>query len=159
MSKPKAGFKPGDAFFVMVGKEHINDSDPCNKDKCMVNRAFIAWAEENYPGQNLKPKSTNHGIVFELGGRKYIAVFDTRTAFRIYNYDQIFRKTHSKEKARQAVRPFKVRMMVESSTAVTKWPAMSEETKKKLRAMPRKKSSDYTPKKHSSHSTRRELSL
>lgn len=151
----KHKFKPGDAIYIPVDKNAISDSDPCNKENCMVNRGFKAWAEKTYPGENLKPKSTNHGIVFQLSGRRYVAVFDTKTAFRIYNYDQTFRQTHSKEKARAAIRPFKVRMMIESSTAVARWPAMSEETKAKLRKLPRKKG-PYVP---SPTNKRRELSL
>ncbi len=153
--KAKSSFKPGDAFYVPVKKDSIDNSDPCNKDHCMVTRGFVKWGEEQYPGVNLKPKSTNHGIIFQLNGRKYVAVFDNRTAFRIYNYDQTYRKTHSKEKARATVRPFAVRIMIESSEAIEKWPAMSEETKRKLQALPKKKK-DYAPKRSGA---RRELSL
>lgn len=157
MSKAKPSYKPGDAIYVPVEREHINDSDPCNKENCMLTRGVVAWLMANYGEGNYKVKSTNHGVIFEIKGRRYVAVFDTKTAFRIYNYDQTFRKTHSKEKARTGVRPFKARIMIESSVAATRWPRMSDETKKKLREYPkRRQRGEYLAK---AHSVRRELSL
>lgn len=156
MAKAKKVFKPGDAFYVPVGPEHIFDSDPCNKDNCMVNRAFLSWFAQTYGHANCKAKSTNHGIIFEHEGRKYAAVFDTKTAGRIYKYDQTFRNTRSKAKARAAVRPFTVRMMVESSTTITEGPKMSEEAKQRLRQAAHKKPEIYSPRPASK---RRELSL
>ena len=157
--KAKKAFKPGDALYVNVGPEHIGDSDPCNKDNCMLSRSIIDFLVSTYGGKasDFKVKSTNHGVTFDLNGRKYVVVFDTNTARRIYKYDQTFKETRSKEKARATVRPFKTRMMIEASSAVTKWPTMSEETKSKLRALPRKdKARTHTPK---ATGTRRELSL
>lgn len=158
-AKVKRTFKPGDSLYVNVGPEHIKDSDPCNKDNCMLTRALMQHLVKTYGGKpsDYKVKSTNHGTTFELGGRKYVAVFDTKTARRIYTYDQTYRDTRSKEKARAGVRPFTTRMMVEATTVATKWPPMSEETKAKLRALPSKaKVASYAPKTTGS---RRELSL
>ena len=92
MAKVKNKFKPGDAFYVQVRQEHINDSDPCNKENCLVNGGALSWFAEKYGDR--KMKSTHHGIIFQLNGWKYVAVFDTKTAFRIYKYDQAFRSTH-----------------------------------------------------------------
>lgn len=158
MPKMKSSFKPGDAFYVPVGQEHINDSDPCNKENCMLTRGIIAWLVANYGGdpKKFKVKSTNHGVTFILSGRRYVAVFDTKTAFRIYNYDQTYRNTRNKDAARKVIRPFKARIMIESGVAVTKWPPMSAETKAKLRKLPRK-TSEYKPR--ITIGGRRELSL
>lgn len=159
MAKAKSKYKPGDCIYVGVWPEHIHNSDPCNKDNCMLSRAFIAWLVATYGGSanSFKVKSTNHGLTFELNGRKYIAVFDTKTGNKIYKYDQTFKQTRSKEKARSVVRRFVARVMIEASSAVTKWPAMSEETKAKLHKYPRKKSGSHTPKP--TVGVRRELSL
>lgn len=151
--------KVGEVITLPVGNEHIRESDPCNKDNCMLTRAFIAYLVATYGGnaRDFKVKSTNHGTTFELHGRKYLAVFDSKTAATIYKYDQTFRETRSKEKARSGVRPFKTRLMIESTTAATQWPPMSPETKAKLRALPQKeKTATYVPK---TTGTRRELSL
>ena len=119
-----------------------------------------AYLAKTYGGKSgeYKVKSTNHGTTFELNGRKYLAVFDSKTATKIYKYDQTFRETNSKEKARSGVKPFSTRLMIESSTAVVKWPAMTAEVKKHLRNIPKKKKNDavYVPKATGS---RRELSL
>lgn len=159
--KPKkTTFKPGDALAIPVDKDlDVQQSDPCNKDNCMLSRAFIRYLVETYDGKSsdYKVKSTNHGVSFELKNRKYLAVFDTKTAARIYKYDQTFKTTRSKEKARAGVSSFTTRMMIESSGAVIKWPAMSEKVKTHLRNLPRKKrDAPYTPK---TTGVRRELSL
>src|SRR5215468_3330126 len=130
--KPRTKFRPGDAIYLRVEREHIDDSDPCNKDECMVNRAFYSWYGNTYGHSNCKAKSTNHGLTFELNEREYGVVFDTKTATKIYNYDSLYRRTHSKQQARASVKPFTVRLMVERSVAVTKWPKMSQETKERL---------------------------
>lgn len=157
--KPKTRMKVGEVITIPVGNEHIRESDPCNKDNCMLSRALTAHLVATYGGnaRDFKVKSTNHGTTFELGGRKYLVVFDNKTATTIYKYDQTFKDTRSKEKARSGVRPFKTRLMIESTTAATKWPPMDPETKAKLRALPRKeKTGTYVPK---TTGTRRELSL
>lgn len=158
--KPKTKMSVGDVITIPVGTEHIRESDPCNKDNCMLSRALDSYLVATYGGKasDFKVKSTNHGTTFELSGRKYLVVFDHRTATTIYKYDQTFRDTRNKEKARSGVRPFKTRLMVESSTAVIKWPPMSDETKAKLRAIPKKEKAKatYVPK---TTGTRRELSL
>lgn len=153
--KPKSSFKPGDSFTVPVKQEHINDSDPCNKDNCMVTRAIFAWLKANYGDRNFHVKSTNHGAIFRLGNREYVLVFDHATAAKIYKYDNLWKKTRSKEQAQKVISPFKVRLMVEATRNVVVWPPMSDATKQKLRAMPRKKQ-EHKPRPHSS---RRELSL
>lgn len=157
--KPKIRMKVGEVITIPVGSEHIRESDPCNKDNCMLSRALIAYLVATYGGsaRDFKVKSTNHGTTFELAGRKYLVVFDNRTATTIYKYDQTFKETRNKEKARSGVRPFKTRLMVESTTAATRWPPMTDETKAKLRAIPRKeKTVAYIPR---TTGTRRELSL
>ena len=153
---PKQKFRPGDAFYLQVRQEHIDDSDPCNKDNCMVTRAATAWYAETYGHANSKAKSTNHGFRFQLNGRSYLAVFDHKTAFRIFNYDKAYRTLHSKKKAQKTVRPFNVRMMIESSVAVTKGPPMSDETKERLANLAPRKDRDYKPRPGG---VRRELSL
>lgn len=159
-AKSKRVFRPGDPLYIPVDNQHICDSDPCNKDNCMLTRALIAFLVSTYGGKasDYKVKSTNHGTIFELNGRKYFAVFDTKTASRIYKYDQTFRSTRSKEKARAGVRPFTTRMMIESSTAVKKGPPMSTKVKEHLRSLPRKQkdAASYVPK---TTGIRRELSL
>lgn len=158
--KPKSRFAVGNVLNIDIRPEHISDSDPCNKDNCMLSRALPDYLVATYGGsaRDYKVKSTNHGTTFELNGRKYLAVFDSKTANRIYKYDQIYRETRSKEKARSGVRPFTTRLMIESSVVATKWPPMSEETKAKLRSLPRKKraATSYVPRATGS---RRELSL
>lgn len=158
--KPKTTFRPGDALPIFVDETlHVRESDPCNKDNCMLSRAFIDHLVTTYGGKgsDYKVKSTNHGVTFVMKNRKYVAVFDTKTASRIYNYDKTFRTTRSKEKARSGVRSFTARIMIEASSAVTKWPAMSAEVKSHLRSLPRKKKDViYIPK---STGTGRELSL
>lgn len=156
---PKARLKVGDVMTVPVGKEHICDSDPCNKDSCMVSRAETAYLIATYGGtaRDYKVKSTNHGTTFELKGRKYLAVFDSKTAATIYRYDQTFRLTRSKDRARAGVQPFTTRLIIESSVAVVRGPPMSAETKATLKFH---RSYDvpapYLPKTTGS---RRELSL
>lgn len=159
--KPKRTFRPGDAIYAEVDADrHIRESDPCNKDNCMLSRGFLDFLVKTYGGKasDYKVKSTNHGCSFELQGRKYQTVFDTKTAARIYKYDETFRKTRSKEKARAGIRSFTARIMIEASTAVTKWPAMTTEVKKHLRSLPRKKKGEtvYVPK---STGTARQLSM
>lgn len=158
--KPKTTFRPGDALPVYVDETlHVRESDPCNKDNCMLSRAFIDHLVKTYGGKSseYKVKSTNHGVTFVMKGRKYVAVFDTKTATKIYKYDRTFQTTKSKDKARAQVRSFTARVMIEASNAVTKWPAMTEAVKSHLRSMPRKKpNAPYVPK---STGIARELSL
>ena len=66
MAKVKHKFRPGERFVVPVRQEHIDDSDPCNKENCMVNRGALSWFAEKYGDR--KMKSTNHGIIFQLRG-------------------------------------------------------------------------------------------
>jgi hypothetical protein len=156
----KTALKPGDAFYIPVDEAlHVRESDPCNKDNCMLSRGFIDYLVKTYGGKpsDFKVKSTNHGVTFVLKDRRYVAVFDTKTASRIYKYDQTFRSTRSKEKARAGVRSFVARVMVEASSAVTKWPAMSEATKSHLKSLPRKKKDLFHVPKTTG--TRRELSM
>jgi len=151
--------KVGTAFFSPVNPEHIQGSDPCNKDNCMLSRSLPDYLVAKFGGKasDYKIKSTNHGTTFVLKGRRYVCVFDTKTAATIYRYDEIFRRTRSKEKARASVKPFKARVMVEATQLLPKFPAMSEERKAYLRSLPKKKSAHiYVPKKTGS---RRELSL
>lgn len=157
--KPKLRFKVGDVLTIPVEQDHINDSDPCNKDNCMVNRAFLAWYSQTYGHANSRAKATNHGLTFQLEGRRYTVVFDHRTGNRIFGYDQCYINTRSKDQARKSVRPFKVRLVFEASVAVVKWPSMSEETKEKLRdhkGIKKPKVVRYKPKNYSNG---RQLSL
>lgn len=127
----------GSSIRILVEQRHITDSDPCNKINCMVTRAISEYLVKTYGGklEDYKIKSTNHGTTFVLNGYKYNAVFDNKTAAHIFEYDRTYRKTGSKERARAAVRPFTARVMIESSDKVVKSPPMTEETKKRLRAL------------------------
>lgn len=161
MTKHKApmSFKVGGVIYVCVEDEHVQESDPCDKSNCMLTRAFSDYLVKTYGGKHsdYKVKSTNHGCIFELNGRRYVAVFDTRTARKIYVYDQTFRDTKSAAKARAGVRPFKTRILIESSSKVAAKSAMTTEVKKHLRSLPRpKRDVPYTPK---TTGFRRELSL
>jgi len=93
-------------------------------------------------------KATNHGLIFDIKGRRILTVFDTKTCEKIYNYDEIFTKTRSKEKARAAVKPFTARLMVESNTAVPPRIPMTQEQKDALaewrKKHPRSKSAKAT---------------
>src|SRR5262249_41147560 len=95
----------GDVIPTPVSREAIDRSTPCQKDECMVFEGFDDLAKTHQLPVR-KVKVTNHGLVFDLGGRRILTVFDTKTADRIYNYDALFRKTRSKEKARASVKPF-----------------------------------------------------
>jgi hypothetical protein len=44
-SKNKQKFVPGNAIYVPVEHEHIDDSDPCNKDNCMLTWGFTGWLD------------------------------------------------------------------------------------------------------------------
>lgn len=156
---PKTSFKTADVMFVKVEDEHVQESDPCNKSNCMLTRALSDHLVKTYGGKHsqYKVKSTNHGATFELNGRRYTSVFDSKTARRIYTYDQTFRDTKSAAKARAGVRPFKTRIIIESSKRVVTKAAMTTEVKKHLRSLPRaRKDAPYTPK---ATGFRRELSL
>lgn len=156
----KRELKVGTVIPTKVEQRHINDSDPCNKDNCMLQRSFVGQLVSLFGGKigDYKVKATNHGLIFRLNGREFVCVFDTKTGHRIYNYDKIFKATRSKEKARASVKPFMARLIVEATRKLPVWPAMSEETKKKLRALPKKRKSEivYAPRKTGSQ---RELSL
>lgn len=156
--KAKAILKAGDVIYVQVENGHVQESDPCNKSNCMLTRAFSDHLVKTYGGKHsdYKVRSTNHGTIFELNSRKCVAVFDTKTARRIYTYDQTFRDTRSATKARDGVRPFKTRIVIESSSKVTKKPAMTTEVKKHLRSLPRRGKESHRPK---ATGFRRELSL
>jgi hypothetical protein len=154
----KAMLKTGIAFYIPVNPEHINGSDPCNKDNCSLSRGGVSWLVSTFGGKasDYKVKSTNHGMTFVMSGRRYIAVFDTKTAMRIYNYDETYRRTRSKEKARATMKPFKARLMIEATQMLPKFPAMTDERKAYLRSLPKKRG-PYVPKVKSG--SRRELSL
>ena len=152
----KSTLKVGTVITVPVEQEHIEDSDPCNKDNCMLSRAFFAHLVALFGDRNYKVKSTNHGVIFDLCGRRFTCVFNTKTANIIYTYDKLYTSSHSKTKARAAIKPFTARLIVEASVAVPKFPPMSEETKAKLRKYPKVRSGFHAPTKTG---TRRELSL
>ena len=145
-------FAVGTSHAVYVKLENIQDSDPCNKDNCMLSRAVIAHLLSLY-GTKFKVKSTNHGLILELAGRRITFVFDTTTAKRIWEYDVTFKKTRSRTKAWSVIKPFKAKLMVEANIAVPDREPMSEETKKRL-AQRRKKHPHPTRE-----AQRRELSL
>lgn len=144
----------GSRWIIPVKQEHINESDPCNKDKCMLTRALKAFLAENFGQVNYRVKSTNHGTVFDIHGRRLTAVFDTGTGNTIYGYDQTFKKTRSKARAIAGVKPFSARIMIESNSAVPKFAPMTAEAKARLRKHGRNQSDDRKPRNH-----RRELSL
>ena len=124
-------FAIGTAHRIRVKSEHIQNSEPCNKNNCMFTRA----ANETFArsiGGSFKIKSTNHGFVLEIGGRRIVCVFDTNTARKIFNYDRVFRKTGSHERAWATTKPYWGKVMVESNNPLPKYPPMSEEAKKLL---------------------------
>lgn len=149
-------FPVGSSHRARVRTEDIKDSDPCNKNNCMLSRAVIYLLVSMY-GKKFKVKSTNHGLVLDIKDRRIVFVFDTATAKRIWTYDQTFKKTKSRSAAWQTVRPFWAKLMVESNTQIPKWPAMSAETKEKLR---KRRETEPRPAYHPTRETaRRELSL
>src|SRR6266446_2000692 len=113
-TKTKLG--PGDVIPTPVSRQAIDRSVPCQKDQCMVYEAFMDLVKEHeLPVRRVKV--TNHGLIFDIYGRRILVVFDTKTCDRIYNYDELYTKTRSMEKARASVKPFVTRLMVESNTA------------------------------------------
>lgn len=150
-------FTVGSSHGTSVEAAHIADSDPCNKDNCMLTRSLTDTMSRYYDPKEFKIKSTNHGAIIYLKGRRITTVFDTGTAKKIFTYDRTFKKTHSRARALASVRPFKAKLMVESNVATPTSPPMSEETKKKLaearRAQGKK---DYHPTRKA---RARELSL
>lgn len=147
--------KVGNVLTMPVEDPHIQGSDPCNKDNCMASRAGPDMLTKNYGERDYKVKSTNHGMTFEINGRKYVTVFDTKTAETIYKYDEVYTRTRSKEKARASVKPFKCRLMVEATLRIPPSEPLTEERKAYLRGLQRKKG-PHSPKKGGS---RRKLSL
>lgn len=147
----------GDVIPVDVTREIIDGSTPCNKDECMLHNGFMELCKTHeLPVQRCK--ATNHGLQFDVYGRRILTVFDTKTSERIYGYDETFTRTRSKEKARASVRPFKARLMVESSTAVPpKGPPMSEEQKKALADW--RKKNPRADKKRAGKGVRRKISM
>ncbi len=144
----------GSAHPIKVEPVHVEASTPCDKQNCMVNLAIYDLLCGVYGEHNFKLKSTNHGIILYLKGRRITGVFDTRTCERIWSYDRIYKKTKSEAKAKAACRNgFKVRVMVESNLKHVPEP-MSEEAKKKLKAHKRDRSSRV-----SQHSRQRQLSM
>lgn len=137
----KAAFKTsvGSRWNIPVKQEHIQDSDPCKKTNCMLTRALVDFLGTLFgePASKYHVKSTNHGAIFDLHGRRLLVVFDRKTSVKIYNYDCTYTKTRNKTRAIASVKPFKAKIMIESNTAVPKYPPMSEETKAKLQARER----------------------
>jgi hypothetical protein len=123
---------------VSVAQDHIDDSDPCDKDNCMLSRAFIDLLSQSGLSGPFRVKSTNHGVMWDLGTRRLVGVFDSKTARRIFTYDRVFKKTRSKIKAAATVKPFLARIMIESNQAKPAFPPMSEAAKAALRDRPRK---------------------
>lgn len=156
MTSKTTRLKPGTIIPTQVAQPHIDNSDPCNKDNCMLSRAIFAHLVSVYGDRNFRIKSTNHGVIFDLAGRRYTGLFDTKTAQKIYAYDEIFKTTHNKAKARAAIRPFKARLIIEKSMAVPVPPPMSAEDKVRIRKYPHNNNQAHRAKKTGS---RRELSL
>jgi hypothetical protein len=131
--------KVGTVIPVQVTREDIDASYPCDKDSCMLTRAGIRTLKERFGDDNYRVKSTNHGMTFDIGGHRVLCVFDHQTGHRIYQYDEVYKKTRSVAKARAAAKPSKAKLMVESCQRIPVYPPMSEETKKALRERPRRK--------------------
>jgi hypothetical protein len=133
MSKAKAKLKVGTVIPVAVTREKIDRSLPCDKGKCMLTLSGISVLESEYGPGNYNVKSTNHGMTFDINGHRLLTVFDHLTAHRIFQYDEIYKKTRSIAKARAWVKPFKAKLMVESNQKIRRGEPMSAETKKQLR--------------------------
>jgi hypothetical protein len=141
MLKVKAReLKIGTKIPVQVTQEAINHSIPCQKGKCMLTLAAMVMLEALFGDKVSKVKSTNHGITFDVGGYRFLCVFDHRTSDLIFHYDKTYRATRSMAKARASVKPFTAKLMVESRSKIPARIPMSEETKKLLRTK------TYTPK-------------
>lgn len=149
-------FSVGSSHIAHVKREHINNSEPCNKDNCMLSRAVVDLLVTLY-GKKFKVKSTNHGVVLSFEGRRIVFVFDTNTAQKIWVYDNAFKKMHSVDKAWASVRPFRAKLMVESNKALPVYPVMSDATKKALRA--NRKANGRLGYHPTRETKRRELSL
>ncbi len=122
----------GSRWIVPVNKDHVADSEPCNKDHCMLSCALQALLTAIFGDGKFRVKSTNHGAIVDVNGRRLTFVFDTKTATRIYNYDRIFKRTHSKIQACASVKPFTSKIMIEANVPIPVHPPMSDETKKQL---------------------------
>jgi hypothetical protein len=131
--------KVGTVIPVGVDQGNIDDSVPCNKGKCMLTLGGIATLTSRFGKQNYNVKSTNHGMTFDINGYRILTVFDHRTGHRIYQYDEIYKRTRNMAKARASVKPFQAKLMVESCQKVPVYPPMSEATKKALKAVARRK--------------------
>ena len=127
----------------------------------MLSRALTDWLVENFGGnaRDYKVKSTNHGTTFVMNGRRYVCVFDSNTARRIYNYDRTYTRTRSKSQARSGVKPFKTRLMIEATQLLPKPEPLTEERKTYLRSLRGKEKAGHVYAPKAKTGTRRELSL
>jgi hypothetical protein len=124
---------------VQVTREAIEKSTPCDKGNCMLTLAGIATLESRFGKQKYNVKSTNHGMTFDVNGYRILTVFNHGTGHKIYQYDEIYKRTRNAEKARASVKPFMAKLMVESCQKVPVYPPMSEATKQALRGRPKRK--------------------
>ncbi len=151
-------FMVGSSHQVRVRADDIKDSDPCDKTNCMLTRAAMYLLLTMY-GETFKVRSTNHGMILDIKGRRITFVFDTNTAKRIFIYDRTFTKTKSRSSAWASVKPFYAKLMVESNIVIPTPEPMSAETKALLAKRRKERGrtgKEYVPtrEKH-----RRELSL
>lgn len=131
--------KVGTVMTVNVSKDNIQRSVPCDKGNCMLTLAGIEALENKFGKNNYRVRSTNHGMTFDINGYRILTVFDHKTGHRIYQYDEIYRKTRNQGKAKASVKPFTARLMVESCQKAPVYPPMTAETKERLKGYPRRK--------------------
>src|SRR5271156_2270595 len=104
VKKLKSLLKVGTVIPVQVSRSHIDNSIPCDKDHCMLALAKLDYLMVKYGTErSFRLKCTNHGLQFDINGRRITVVFDTKTGNTIYEYDSIYTHTHSKKKARESV--------------------------------------------------------
>lgn len=149
----------GTTINLYVSRENIDISEPCKKDLCMLTMSVGEYLKDTYGSGNYYIKSTTNGCKFTLDGYRYTCAFPPATAKKIFNYDRTFKKTHSKEKTRSSVTPFRSKLMVMESHKIPA-PDTPEVRKRKNESQNRiyhEKKAKGLP--HQRYSGQREISL
>lgn len=159
MKPNRAILKKGSSILLRVKREHIDISEPCKKDLCMLTMALRDKLSETYGRGNYYIKSTSTGVMFTLGNRRYTGLFPPATAKKIFHYDLDFKTSKDKAATRAAVKPFSSEVMIQSSIA--KGPPASPERRRQLNENQTKKYYEQKAKglKTRKYSGSREISL
>jgi hypothetical protein len=96
MKNPPKSFKVGGVMTPRVTQQHIDDSDPCDKENCMLSEGFVDYLTEKFGAdKNYKVKSTNHAAGTNsprpnspMSGRSQIADSSARTRGLITQCDE-----------------------------------------------------------------------